>query len=264
MVGTSGRAGAGAFAGRVALVTGAGTGLGRAVALRLAAEGAAVGVGYSRSRAEAEATVAAIEEGGGKATAAQADVADPDAVVAMTAAVERELGPVDVLVPNAGTTEYVPFADFEALTVERWERVLRVNLIGAFLCVQAAAPGMLARGFGSVVLVSSNSPFVVAGSSIPYVVSKAAVVSLAECLAKALAPAVRVNAVAPGWMDTPWLDKHLPPARAAWVRSADVPKVAVEDVARLVADLAANESVTGQTVVIDHGELLLRDDGPVR
>jgi 3-oxoacyl-[acyl-carrier protein] reductase len=253
------RAGTGRFRGRVALVTGAGTGLGRAVAVRLASEGAAVAVNYARSEDEARTTVSQIEALGGASIPLQADVGDARAVEAMVTDVERALGPVDLLVPNAGITEYVPFSDLGSLTVELWERIMRVNLIGAFLCVRATAPRMAERGYGRVVLISSNSPFIVAGSCIPYVVSKGALISLTQCLAKALAPGVCVNAVAPGWMLTPWLDKYLPPDRAAWVRSGDVPTVDVQEVAQLVADLAANGAISGQVVVVDGGELVRRE-----
>jgi 3-oxoacyl-[acyl-carrier protein] reductase len=245
------------FRGRVALVTGGGTGLGRAVSLSLAGEGAAVAVNYSSSRAAAEETVAEIETDNGEAVAVQADVSDPEAVTRMLGEVERALGPVDVLVANAGTTEYVPFPDLERLSSDLWERILRVNVIGAFLCAQAVAPGMQERGFGRIVVVSSNAPFIASGSSIPYVVSKAALISLTQCLARALEPVVQVNAVAPGWMLTPWVDKFLPSDVAEEIRRGDVPAVDPEDVARLVAHLASNGSITGQVVVADRGEMWL-------
>jgi 3-oxoacyl-[acyl-carrier protein] reductase len=246
-----------ANAGRVALVTGGGTGLGRAISLRLAGEGAAVAVNYASSRAAAEETAAQIEADNGEAVSVQADVSDPEAVTRMLGEVQHALGPVDVLVANAGITEYVPFSDLESLSVGLWERILRVNVIGAFLCAQAVAPGMQGRGFGRIVIVSSNAAFIASGSSIPYVVSKAALVSLTQCLGRALEPAVQVNAVAPGWMLTPWVDKFLPPEVGERIRSGAVPVVDPEDVARLVAHLASNGSITGQVVVIDRGEIWL-------
>lgn len=239
--------------GRVALVTGGGSGLGRACALRLAEEGLDVAVNYSVSRDEAEGTASEIRASGRRAVAVQADVADPDAVGEMARRIESELGPVDVLVANAGTTSYVPYAELDRLTVELWDRILRVNVVGTFLCVQAVAAGMRERGFGRVVLVSSNSAFGGSGSSIPYTVSKGAVVTLTQCLARALAPAVTVNAVAPGWMLTPWIDKHVPADVAAALREDPSAAVPVEEVARLVVDLAANGAVSGQTIVADRG-----------
>jgi 3-oxoacyl-[acyl-carrier protein] reductase len=245
------------FAGRVAVVTGGGSGLGRTVALKLAKHGAAVAVDYVRSEQAAQEVVGAIEAAGGRAVAVQADVSDPEAMVAMAQAVEDLLGPVELLVSSAAVTEYVPFSEVERLTASMWERILGVNLIGAFLSVQALAPQLRARGSGSVVLVSSNSAISATGSSIPYAVSKAGVVALAQCLARALAPAVRVNAVAPGWMLTPWIEKYLPPEIAENVANEQL-TTPVDDVADAILGLLANESVTGSVLVVDRGELVLR------
>ena len=246
------------LAGRVALVTGGGTGLGRAVVDRLAAAGAAVGVAYATSQEAAEGAVAGIAEAGGRAVAVRGDVADPASVDRVVAEVERTLGPVDVLVANAATTTYVPFPELERLTPELWQRVLGVNLLGSFHCVQRVAPGMRERRFGRIVAVSSNSALGGSGSSIPYVVSKGALNTLVLCLARALAPHVQVNAVAPGWMQTPWLEKHLPAAVAQeLIDGGAVEPAPVEDVAAAVVAVAANASMTGQVVVVDRGELAL-------
>lgn len=242
--------------GRVALVTGGGTGLGRATALGLADEGGLVAVNYSRSREAAERVAGKIEDGGGRSMAIQADITDGGAVVSMVEAVEEELGPVDILVNNAGTTHYLPFGDLESLEEDNWRRVIDVNLTGAFLCSRAVAPGMRERGAGKIVNVASNSAFTSTGSSIPYVVSKAALVSLTRCLATALAPAVQVNAVAPGWMLTEWIDRHLPPERAQEIRSGAVPLVPVGDVVRSLIGLITNDSITGEVAVVDRGEML--------
>jgi 3-oxoacyl-[acyl-carrier protein] reductase len=245
------------LAGRVALVTGGGTGLGRAVCTRLAEEGAAVGVNYARSRAEAEMVATGITANGGRALAVGADVAVPDGVDAMVREIERELGPIDVLVANAGTTSYVPYAELDRVTPELWQRILGVNLLGTFGCVQRIAPGMLERGFGRIVAISSNSALGGTGSSIPYVVSKGALNTLVLCLARALAPTVQVNAVAPGWMRTPWIEKHLPEELAAALHDPGANPADVDEVAAVVVGLAANPSVTGQIVVVDRGELVV-------
>jgi 3-oxoacyl-[acyl-carrier protein] reductase len=247
----------GRLAGRVALVTGAGTGLGRASALQLATEGAAVGVNYARSEAEAQSACAEIEAAGGRAVAVQADVGDEHAVAEMVREVASTLGPIDVLVANAAITEFVPFAELERLTVELWERLYRVNVIGAFLCVQAVVPAMRERGDGSIVLVSSNSTVTGGGSSIPYVASKGAVNTMTQCLARSLAP-IRVNAVAPGWMLTPWVDKYLPPEVTESLLATGRAVTPVEDVARAVVDVAANASITGQVLVVDAGDDVTR------
>ena len=245
------------LAGHTALVTGGGTGLGRAIAGRLASEGVAVAVNYSRSRDEAEAVAAEIAGAGGRALAVRGDVSEPADVDAMVAEAEEHLGPIDVLVANAGTTSYVPYAELERVTPELWHRILGVNLLGTFSCVQRVAPGMLERGFGRIVAVSSNSALGGTGSSIPYVVSKGALNTLVVCLARALAPTVQVNAVAPGWMRTPWIEKHLPEEVAVEVLDSDADSADVEDVAAVVVGLAGNRAVTGQVVVVDRGELAL-------
>ena len=241
---------------RVVLVTGGGTGLGREIALAMGRAGAHVAVNYSRSRDAAEQVVREIEADRGKALAACADVTDGAAVSAMLAAVEPALGPVDILINNAGITRYIPFPDVAAITEEQWRRILDVNLTGAFLCSQAVVPGMVTRGSGKIVNVATNSAFTNSGSSIPYVVSKAALVSLTRCLARALAPAVQVNAVAPGWMATEWLDRYLPPERAEEIRSGAVPLAPLEDVVGCLMGLVANDSITGQVAVVDRGEML--------
>ena len=143
------------------------------------------------------------------------------------------------------------------MTPELWHRILGVNLLGTFSCVQRVAPGMLERGFGRIVAVSSNSALGGTGSSIPYVVSKGALNTLVVCLARALAPTVQVNAVAPGWMRTPWIEKHLPEEVAVEVLDSDADSADVEDVAAAVVGLAGNRAVTGQVVVVDRGELAL-------
>ena len=242
--------------GRVALVTGGGTGLGKEASLALGVRGAFVAVNYSRSREAAERVAGEIENRGGRSLAVQADVSDGAAISSMMASVEETLGPVDILVNNAGITRYVPFADLDAVTADVWGRIMDVNVAGAFQCSQAVAPGMRARGAGKIVNVASNSALTDAGSSIPYVVSKAALVSLTRCLARALAPAVQVNAVAPGWMLTEWIDRYVPPERAEEIRSGAVPLVPVEDVVRSVIGLITNDSVTGAVAVVDRGEML--------
>lgn len=239
----------------VALVTGGGTGLGREIAVRLAAHGLDVAVNYASSKDEAESVAAAIEKTGRGSVAVHADVSLPGEVAAMVGDVEAALGPVDVLVNNAGVTRYIPFRELDQITLQDWQDVLAVNVIGAFNCVQAIGPAMADRGGGAILNVSSISPYVANGSSLPYTVSKAALISLTECLCRALPTSVRVNAVAPSWMDTVWLDKHLPEEVSSRVRSAEYPSVPVEKVAQMAIGLILNDAVSGQTVVIDGGGL---------
>ena len=223
------------------LVTGGGTGLGAAVCHALGGAGASVAVNYSRSAREAETVAESLP----RAIAVQADVRDEAAVAAMIVGIERDLGPVDGLVNNAGVTTYVPFEDLAGVTRADWEAIWDVNVFGVWNCTRAVAGGMRARGRGAIVNVASDSAFTLDGSSIPYVVSKAAVVTLTHTLARALAPTIRVNAVAPGWMDTPWLDRYVPEDRTAALRSGAEPTLPVEAAADAIVRLLGDEGLTG-------------------
>lgn len=231
--------------GRVAIVTGGGTGLGAEICRHLAAAGARVAVNYSRSAAEAEALAASLPS---QAVALRADVSIDAEVRAMVREAEGTLGgPVELLVNNAGVTTYAPASDLDAVTDEDWARILDVNLVGTWRCIRAVAAGMRGREAGSIVNVASDAIVFLEGSSIPYVVSKVGVAALTRMLAAAIAP-VRVNAVAPGWMDTPWLDRYVPDEVAAALRRGDEPVVAVDVVAREVVRLLADDGATGQIV----------------
>jgi NAD(P)-dependent dehydrogenase (short-subunit alcohol dehydrogenase family) len=233
--------------GRVAIVTGGGTGLGAEICRQLAAAGARVGVNYSRSASEAEAVAASLPT---PAVALRADVSVEADVRAMVREAERVLdGPADLLVNNAGVTTYAPANDLDAISDEDWTRILDVNLIGTWRCIRAVAGRMRAREAGSIVNVASDAIVFLEGSSIPYVVSKVGVASLTRMLAAAIAP-IRVNAVAPGWMDTPWLDRYVPDDVAASLRRGDEPVVAVDVVAREVVRLLADDGATGEVVQI--------------
>lgn len=247
--------------GRVALVTGAATGIGRATALALAAAGAAGVVVNYRSAATAAAEVAeAVRARGAEALAVQADVRDDGAVRAMVAAVEQRFGRLDVLVNNAGTTRWIPLPDLEALTDEVWQEILDVNLLGAFRCTRAAAP-LLAEAGGVVVNVASISGVLAPAtmSSIPYGVAKAGLVHLTRLLAVALAPRVRVNAVAPAFTDTGWMRDHFGEAYAETVERAaaryPLQRIATpDDVAAAILGLVrGGDFVTGQTLLVDGG-----------
>lgn len=158
------------LANKVALVTGASRGIGRAVALSLAHEGAAVAVNYRERATDAADVVAAIRKAGGRALAIAADVSDGASVAGMIAAVERELGPVDVLVNNAGLAIMTGIDD---LTEEEFDRTIAVNLKSAFLCTQAVLPGMRARKWGRIVNISSGAARGAGGIGPHYNASKA-------------------------------------------------------------------------------------------
>jgi len=224
------------LAGRIAIVTGGSSGLGAQVCRRLVEAGALVGVNFSRSEDAARDLVSTL--GADVAHAVRADVRNEASVSRMVAEVEARFGgPVELLVNNGGVTTYAAAADLTSVTAADWERILAVNLIGPWNCARAVVPSMRARGTGGIVNVASDAAFTLDGSSVPYVVSKVGLVALTTMLATALAPEVRVNAVAPGWMDTPWLDRYLPPDVAAELRGGAEPVVEVDLVAQEVVRL---------------------------
>jgi NAD(P)-dependent dehydrogenase (short-subunit alcohol dehydrogenase family) len=231
--------------GRVAIVTGGGTGLGAEVSRQLATAGVRVAVNYSRSADAAQELAATLST---PAVAVRADVRNDDDVRHMVGDVERALeGPVEVLVNNAGVTTYVPAPDLDPISDEDWHAILDVNVVGTWRCIRAVATGMRTRGAGTIVNVASDAVFHLEGSSIPYVVSKVGVAALTRILAEAISP-IRVNAVAPGWMDTPWLDRYVPQDVVAALRQGGEPVVAVDVVAREVLRLLADDTATGEVV----------------
>jgi NAD(P)-dependent dehydrogenase (short-subunit alcohol dehydrogenase family) len=248
------------LSGAVAVVTGGGTGIGRAVTLALARAGAAaVVVNYSRSRAAAEATAESAAALGCLAEAVAADVTDDGQVRRLAERVTGEHGRVNVLVNNAGGTHAVDHADLAGLTDEMWRDVLEVNVLGAFRCTRALAPALRAAG-GAVVNVASISGYRAGGSSIAYGVSKAALLQLTRNLAVALAPQVRVNAVAPGTVTTRW-QTNLHGAEEFARRSASEREVVPlrrtagpEDVAQAVLGLLGMDLVTGEALIVDGGK----------
>ncbi len=237
------------LSGRVAIVTGGGTGLGAVTCRLLGEAGVRVAVGYSRSEAEATAVAAALPD----AIAVRADVRDETAVAAMVAEVEDRLGPVDLLVNNAGITTYVAYDDLEAISVQDWEAIVGVNLIGAWICAKAVVPGMRSRGGGAIVNVASDAALTADGSSIPYVASKAGLVAMTRALALGLAPVVRVTAVAPGWMDTTWLDRYVPEERLRELRDGAEPSVPVEVAAAEIVHLLGTDDLSGAVVQLEPG-----------
>lgn len=245
---------------KVAIVTGAGVGTGQATALALARRGCHVVVNYSRSRAEAEATAEDVRGAGVQALVACADVADDAAVRRMTNETRRVFGRIDVLVNNAGITAFIPHDDMEGVRDEDWSRILGVNLKGPFHAIRAAAPA-LRESRGCVVNVSSVAGVYGVGSSIPYVASKAALNLMTVALARALAPEIRVNAVAPGFIDTRWWqerDGYEAVKQYATDRSPLKRVCGAADVATVIMSLIDAEMMTGQVVVVDGGMGLVR------
>jgi len=248
------------LADKVGLVTGAAVGTGRAVAVELARRGCHVIVNYSRSKSEADDTVDACRAHGVRAIALQADVADDAGVRSMVAHGIAELGRLDLLVNNAGVTSFIAHDDLEGVSEDAWERIFGVNLKGAFYCIRAATPA-LRQATGAIVNVSSVAGVYAIGSSLPYIASKGALNMMTVALARALAPAIRVNAVAPGFIDTRWWQESPAYEEIKQVATARTPLQRVcsaADVAQSVVELLTNDMMTGQIVVIDGGMGLVR------
>jgi 3-oxoacyl-[acyl-carrier protein] reductase len=234
--------------GRVALVTGAGRGIGRAIALILAEAGADVAVNY-RERAEpAEATAKDIRQLGRRVEVVQADVARAAEVARLVDTVERRLGPVDILINNAGIAEPCTIED---LTEELFDRTLAVNLKSAFLCSQAVLPGMRARRFGRIVNISSGAARGAGAVGVHYNASKAAMEGMTRgYAARVVEDGVTVNAVAPSLIATEMVKPH---------RLDNLPRIPVgrlgevEEIASVVLMVVGNAYMTGQTVAANGG-----------
>ena len=248
--------------GKAAIVTGSGTGVGRATALKLAKRGCSVLINYSRSRTAAESVQAEVEALGVKAIAVRADVAEDVDCRAMVAAALDAFGRLDVLVNNAGTTKFINHADLDAVNPEDWDRIMAVNLRGPFQCIRAAREALQASGQGAVVNVSSIAGLRAIGSSVPYCASKAALNNLTLSMARVLAPKVRVNAVAPAFIEGEWLKEGLGAAydktKAYWESKAVLGKVCTpDDVADVILGLIEGaDLVTGQIIPIEGGQML--------
>jgi 3-oxoacyl-[acyl-carrier protein] reductase/pteridine reductase len=238
------------FEGRVALVTGAATRIGRSVALRLARDGADVVVNYRASRDDAEAVVREISALGRRAVAIQADVSRRGDVQAMFAEVEKQFGRLDILVNNAGKFDAVKFAD---LTEAQWDDMLNTNLKSQFLCAQAAAPLLKRHGRGRIVNISSLGGLLPWPGYTHYCVSKAGAIMLTRCLARALAPEILVNSIAPGTIQ---FAGELPDED--YIQCVPLHRTGTgEDIADAVAYLAAADFVTGQVIAVDGGRMLV-------
>ena len=236
--------------GQVALVTGAARRIGRSIALRLAAEGADVVVNHRTSKTEAKQVVGEIAANGRRALAWQADVSRGEEVRRMFAEVERAFGRLDILVNNAGM--FFP-APFDQLTEEQWDTILATNLKAQFLCAQAAAPLMKRQGRGRIINLSSIGGLLAWPKHTHYCVSKAGVIMLTRCLARALAPEITVNSVAPGTIQFP----EEPPDED-YIRRAPLGRTGrAEDIAGAVVFLAQAEFITGQVFVVDGGRTLV-------
>ncbi len=248
--------------GKAAIVTGAGTGVGYQTALLLAEQGCSVLVNYSRSRDGAEAAAAECEKRGVKALAVRADVSQDEDCRAMVSDAEKAFGRLDVLVNNAGFTKFVSHENLDGLDSDDWQKILNVNLLGPFLCSRAARPLLEADGGGEIVMTSSVAGLVGMGSSIAYCASKAGLNNLTVTLARALAPKIRVNAIAPGFIDGEWLKQGFGDAyeniRNDMIERTPLKQVATPEsvAAGILAILMGPDLLTGHVVPHEGGALI--------
>ncbi|HXJ53595.1 MAG TPA: SDR family oxidoreductase [Burkholderiales bacterium] len=243
---------------KAALVTGGATGIGRSAVLALARAGFDVAVNYSSSETAARETAAEAEKLGAGTLLVRCDVSDEKGVRAMLRAVEEKFQRLDVLVNNAGTTAAWKPRDLETLSLEEWDRVFAVNVRGLFQVTRAAVP-LLKKSRGCVVNTASIVGLRPGPQPLPYAASKAAVVNLTKTLAWNLGPEIRVNAVAPGWMEGDWMKRMMKDKYADLMekRAKATPLsrvVTADDVAETMMSLIqSNRFVTGEVVVIDGG-----------
>lgn len=242
-----------------ALVTGGATGIGRAAVLHLARAGYDVGLNYRSSADAAKAVAAEAQSAGANVLLLPCDVADDTVVRAMLREVDEKFGGLEVLINNAGTTVSTPPKDLDAVTVEDWDRVFAVNVRGLFLVTRAAVP-LLKRGEKPCIVNTASIVGLRPGPQpLAYAASKASVVALTKTLAGALGPEIRVNAVAPGWMEGDWMQRMLGEnyERLMERRAKATPLqrcVTADDVAETMMSLIqSNRFVNGEIVVVDGG-----------
>jgi 3-oxoacyl-[acyl-carrier protein] reductase len=247
--------------GKVAIVTGSGTGIGAATAVLLAKRGANIIVNFTKSEKEAKETAEAVRKEGSDVRMVQGDVAkDADCRKLAKAALDA-WGRIDILVNNAGTTKFAAHHDLDALSAEDFANIYAVNVIGPFQMIRACAEAMKAHGEGAVVNVSSIAGVRGIGSSVAYAASKGALNNMTVSLARALAPAIRVNAICPGYVATPWFqnrfgDEAFKRITETQAQVAPLKRAADgHEIAKTISFFAGPESrhITGETLLTDGG-----------
>ncbi len=245
------------LAGKTALVTGGASGIGLSTAAMLGRNGATVAVNFLADDPRGKDAVAQLKAEGIKAIEAPGNVGDAADCARMVAAAVDGLGRLDLLVSNAGTPgtkRKIEPAEIDLITEDLWALLLQVNLLGVFRCAKAAAPALKAA-HGAIVNTASIAGVGRAGSSLAYSATKAGVVSLTQNLARGLSPEVRVNAVAPGAVDSTWMVDWTPEQRQASIQNAALKRrCTTDDIAEVIVFLGFGAAmVTGQTIVVDGG-----------
>jgi 3-oxoacyl-[acyl-carrier protein] reductase len=249
------------LSGKVAIVTGSASGIGAATAIGLAKRGAKVVINYSKSEKEAGEVAASVRKAGGDVLVVQGSVASDDDCRKLAAAALGQWGRIDILINNAGTTKFAAATDLDALSADDWHTIYGVNVVGPFQMMRACVGALREHGDGAVVNVSSLAGIAGIGSSIAYAASKGALNTLTLSLARAFAPEIRVNAVCPGFVATPWFEGRFgaeKAERAAARQAEDNPLKRVahaEDIAESILFLAgtAARHITGELLAIDDG-----------
>ena len=245
---------------KVCVVTGSSSGIGAATARLFASHGWNVLVNYSRAAEPAEAVAAECQTLGADVLVVRADVAQDADCRAMAAQAQARWGRVDVLVNNAGATKFASMKDLDALDAEDFHKIYAVNVVGAYQMTRAFAPLLREQAGAAIVNVSSIASMLGTGSSIAYMASKGALNAMTVGLARALGPQIRVNAIAPGLVETPWMQDGLGPARyeatvgSYKARSVLDAVIAPEDVAQTVWYLGVHATkTTGEVLLVDAG-----------
>ncbi|SFH24752.1 3-oxoacyl-[acyl-carrier protein] reductase [Desulfotomaculum arcticum] len=239
---------------KVALITGGGTGIGRSIALRLAKAGANIVINYSRSEKEAFDTKKEIDGMFQKCLVYRANIAQDAEVRVMVKRIINDFGRLDILINNAGMTYFIEHNDLEGLKDEHWDQIMDVNVKGMFHCCRAAAKHLKDNN-GCIINIASIAGITGLGSSIAYAASKAAVINITKSLARVLAPKVRVNSIAPGVVETRWIEgQDLNKLASGTLLGRNAYPDEIADVA--YALIANAKFVNGQTIVVDGGSII--------